>query len=318
VSNLHLSLSCGDYDRTRFLIDGTVRAPGLDLTVIPLASAERHARFTRYLEFDVCELQIAVYLGWKSRGVPVTAIPVFPHRKFCHGNLVVRSGAGIARPEDLRGKRVGIQAYFNPVALWMRGVLQHEFGVPCDAIHWITNAPEQVTPWEPPAGLRVERAPGGRRVEELLEAGELDAYLLPDVEPGAIRADGPARRLWPDYRAVEADYFRRTGIFPIRHTVVVKDEILQREPWVAQSLLRLFADAKRVGFDYVADQRRSHLAWYGAELEEEQALLGPDPWPYSVSGNRVGLETLLDYARKQHLTDRRLALAELFAPTTQD
>jgi 4,5-dihydroxyphthalate decarboxylase len=318
VSGLRLSLSCGDYDRTRFLIDGTVRAPGLDLTVIPLASAERHARFTRYLEFDVCELQIAVYLGWKSRGVPVTAIPVFPHRKFCHGNLVVRHGAGIERPEDLRGKRVGIQAYFNPVALWMRGVLQHEFGVPFDSISWVTNAPEQVTPWEPPAGLRVERTAGHQRVEAMLAAGDLDAYMLPDVGAGAGEAGGPARRLWPNYRAVEADYFRRTGIFPIRHTVVVKDAILQREPWVAQSLLRLFEEAKHVGFRHVADQRRSHLAWYGAELEEEREILGLDPWPYSISGNRVGLETLLDYAFEQRLTDRRLDLAELFSPNTFD
>jgi 4,5-dihydroxyphthalate decarboxylase len=317
VANLRLSLSCGDYDRTRFLIDGSVRAPGLDLTVVPLPSAERHARFTRSLEFDVCELQMAVYLGWKSRGVPVTAIPVFPHRKFCHANVVVGRAAGVQRPEDLRGKRVGIQAFFNPVALWMRGVLQHEFGVSHESIRWVTNAPEQVAPWQPPPGVSVERAPGGRRVESLLTSGEIDAYMLPDVEPEGI-GDGGARRLWPDYRQVEADYYRRTGIFPIRHTVVVKDEVLARDPWVAQSLVQVFDEAKRIGFRYMADQRRSHLAWYGAELEEERALLGPDPWPYTVRGNRVGLGTLLDYAHEQGLTDRRLDLAELFVASTLD
>jgi 4,5-dihydroxyphthalate decarboxylase len=314
VANLRLSVACGDYDRTRFFIDGSVRAPGLELTVIPMPSAERHARFTRSLEFDVCELQLAVYLGWKSRGVPVTAIPVFPHRKFCHSSVVVRNDAGIERPEDLAGKRVGIRAYFNPVALWMRGVLQHEFGVPPSAIHWITNSAEQVTPWEPPAGVRVER--GKQRTEQAIAAGEIDAYMLPEVGGDAVPPGGPLRRLWPNYREVEADYYRRTGLFPIRHTVVVKDEVLQRDPWVAQSLLRAFDEAKRVGFRHAANQRRSHLAWYGAELDEERALFGPDPWPYTVSGNRVGLETLLDYAYEQGLTDRRLDVAELFVPST--
>jgi 4,5-dihydroxyphthalate decarboxylase len=248
--------------------------------------------------------------------VPVTAIPVFPHRKFCHSSVVVRHDARIERPADLAGKRIGIRAYFNPVALWMRGVLQHEFGLAPSAIHWVANSPEQVTPWEPPAGLRFERAPAGRRIEQLLAAGDLDGCMFPEVSVDAVPPGGPLRRLWPNYREVEADYYRRTGIFPIRHAVVVKDEVLQRDPWVAPSLLHVFEEAKRVGVRHTANLRRSHLAWYGAELEEERALFGPDPWPYSVSGNRTALETLLDYAHEQALTDRRLDVAELFVPST--
>ncbi len=318
MADLHLSLSCGDYDRTRFLIDGTVRTPGLDLTVIPLASAERHARFTRNLEFDVCELQMGVYLGWKSRGMPVTAIPVFPHMKFCHSSVIVHPRSQIDRPEDLRGKRVGIQAHFNPIALWMRGIFQHEYGVSAEKIHWVTNSDEQVAPWDPPGWLHIERAPSGRRVDQMFDDGEIDAYMLPTVGASFRSGKSPARRLWPNYREIEMAYYRRTGIYPIRHTVVVKDEILKRHPWVASSLLRAFEDAKRLGLQYVSDQRRSSLAWYGAQLEEEQAFFGPDLWSYSVKGNRVTLETMLTYAAEQAITTRRLELAELFASSTLD
>ena len=134
MANIHLTLSCGDYDRTRPLIDGTVVTPGLDLTVIPLPSAERHTRFVTNFEFDACELQIAQYLGLKGLGAPITAIPVFPHRRFNHSCVMVRPDSDIARPEDLHGRRIGIHAHFNPIALWIRGVLQHEFGVPPSSI----------------------------------------------------------------------------------------------------------------------------------------------------------------------------------------
>jgi 4,5-dihydroxyphthalate decarboxylase len=316
MPNLRLSLSCGDYDRTRPLIDGAVAVPGLDLTVIPLPSAERHSRFVRHLAFDACELQIAQYLGLKSRGAPLTAIPVFPHRRFNHSSVMIRADAGIERPEDLRGRRVGIHAWHNPIALWVRGVLQHEHGVAPGAIHWVADSTEDVPGWEPPDWLHMERAPAGQTAERLLEAGALDATMVADV--GVVAADGRARRLWPNYRAVEQDYYRRTGIFPIRHLVVVKEDILQRDPWVAPSLVRAFEDAKRLAYRYWADHRRSYLAWFGAEQDEERALLGPDPWPYSVAANRVVLETLLDYAAEQQITDRRLAVEELFAPTTLD
>lgn len=316
MSRLRLSLSCGDYDRTRFLIDGTVQAPGLDLLVIPLPSVERHARFSRSLEFDVCELQVGVYLGWKSRGVPVTAIPVFPHFKFCHGSVVVHSRSGIERPEDLSGKRVGIQAHFNPVALWMRGVLQHEHGVPPNQIRWVTNAREQVAPWQPPEWLQIERAPSGRRVPQMLDDGELDAYMLPTLGASFRSGKGPGRRLWPDFRKVETDYYRRTGIYPIRHTVVVRDEILEEHPWVAMSLVRAFDEAKRRGLEYIRDQRRSYLAWYGALMEEEEQLFGSDPFPYSVAPHRTTLETMLTYAEDQAITTQRLTVEDLFVAST--
>ena len=311
-------MSCGDYDRTRPLIDGQAATPGLDLTVLPLPSAERHTRFVRNLEFDVCELQIAQYLGLKSRGAPITAIPVFPHRRFNHSCVMVRMDSDIAHPEDLRGRRVGVHGHFNPIALWIRGLLQHEFNLPPGEIHWVADGSEDVPGWSPPSWLKIERAPAGRKMQDLLKAGEIDAQILSDSGADAATMNKAVRRLWPNYRETETDYYRRTGIFPIRHLVVVKDEALERHPGVASQLVRAFEDAKQQAYRYWADHRRSSLAWFGAEQEEERALLGADPWPYSVEENRVILETLLDYAFEQALTERRLDIEEIFAPSVTE
>jgi 4,5-dihydroxyphthalate decarboxylase len=316
MPDTRLTLSCGDYDRTRPLIERTVATPGLDLTVIPLPSAERHTRFARDLEFDVCELQIAQYLGLKSRGAPITAIPVFPHRRFNHSCVMVRIDSNIVRPEDLRGRRVGVHGHFNPIALWIRGLLQHEFNLPPSEIHWIADGSEDVPGWSAPSWLRIERAPAGRKMQDLLKAGELDAQILSDSGADASTINKVVRRLWPNYGEVEVDYYRRTGIFPIRHLVVVKDEVLERDGEVASQLVRAFEEAKQQAYKYWADHRRSSLAWFGAEQEEERALLGPDPWPYSLEKNRLVIETLLDYAFEQRLTERRLDIKEIFAAGT--
>ena len=318
MADTRLTLSCGDYDRTRPLIDRTVPTPGLDLTVIPLPSSERHTRFVTDFEFDACELQIALYLGLKSRKVPLTAIPVFPHRRFNHSCVMVRLDSDIVRPEDLRGRRVGIHGHFNPIALWIRGVLQHEFGVPPSSIQWVADGADLVPGWSPPSWLRIERAPAGKKMQSLLEAGELDVQILSDSGADARAVNKVVRRLWPNYREVEADYYRRTGIFPIREVVVVKDEVLQRDPQIAVHLVRAFEDAKLRAYHYWSDHRRSYLAWFGAEQEEESALLGADPFPYSIEKNRVALETLLDYAAEQELTERRLDVKEIFVPATLD
>ena len=315
MSEISLTLSCGDYDRTRPLIDGTVSTPGLVLNVIPLPSAERHKRFIRNLEFDVCELQIAQYLGLKSRGLPITAIPVFPHRRFNHSCVMVRIESDIERPQDLRGRRVGVHGHFNPIALWIRGLLQHEFNLPPSEIHWIADGSEDMPGWSPPSWLRIERAPAGRNMQDLLKASEIDAQILSDSSADAVAMNKTVRRLWPNYREVEADYYRRTGIFPIRHLVVVRNEVLQRHPQVAERLVRIFEAAKQA-YRYWSDHRRSSLAWFGAEQEEERALFGLDPWPYSIENNRVALETLLDYGFEQALTERRLDIKEIFAHGT--
>ncbi|HZD40715.1 MAG TPA: hypothetical protein VE131_08350 [Terriglobales bacterium] len=259
-------------------------------------------------------MQIALYLGLKSRGIPMTAIPIFPHRRFNHSCVMVRLDSDVMRPEDLRGRRVGIHGHFNPIALWTRGLLQHEFGVPLESVHWVADGDEGVPGWSPPSWLRIERAPVGTKMQSLMEAGCLDAEMLSDSGSDVLTINKVVRRLWPNYREVEADYYRRTGIFPIREVVVVKDEVLRRNPQVAEQLVRAFEEAKQQCYRYWSDHRRSCLAWFGAEQEEERALLGADPWPYSIEKNRVALETLLDYAAEQELTERRLRIEEIFVP----
>ena len=310
---LRLTLSCNEYDRTRFLVDGTVKAEGIHLNVISLPSEERHRRFCRDLEFDVCELQMGVFLGWMARGAPFTAIPVFPHRKFCHGNLLVYAASGIQKPADLAGKIIGMRAHFNPVSLWMRGVLQEIYAVPARALRIRTNQQEQVPGWQPPDWMEIERIPKGQKVEELLLRGEIDACMLPEISFKLGRETTGVRRLWPNFRDVEKRYYLRTKIFPIRHVVVVKNSILERHPWVARSLVEAFTKAKEIGIQHVSDTRRSFLAWYGAELEEERELFGADAWPYNIKDNRVVLETMTRYAEWVGVTERRLEIKDLFA-----
>jgi 4,5-dihydroxyphthalate decarboxylase len=312
---LRLTLSCNEYDRTRFLVDGTIKAEGIDLTVVSLPSEERHRRFSRDLEFDVCELQMGVFLGWIGRGAPFTAIPVFPHRKFCHGNVLLNTASGIQKPEDFAGKIIGMRAHFNPVSLWMRGVLQEDYGVPARSLRIRANQQEQVPGWEPPEWMDYERLPKGQKIEDVLPHGGVDACMLPEISPKHTHLAG-VRRLWPNFRDVEKQYYLRTKIFPIRHVVVVKNSILEKNPWVARSLIDVFSKAKEIGIKHVSDTRRSFLAWYGAELEEERELFGADAWPYNIKDNRMVLKTMIRYAEMVGVTDRRLEIKDLFAEST--
>ena len=311
MANLRLTLSCNEYDRTRFLVDGTIKAEGIDLQILALPSEERHRRFSRELEFDVCELQMGVFLGWIVRGAPFRAIPVFPHRKFCHGNVLVHAASGIQKPEDLAGKTIGMRAHFNPVSLWMRGILQDEHGVPARSLKLRTNQQEQVPGWEPAEWMQIERLPKGQKIEDVLPAGSIDACMLPEISPKHTRMPG-VRRLWPNFREVEKQYYLRTKMFPIRHVVIVKNEILEKHPWVAQSLVTAFTEAKERGIKHVSDTRRSFLAWYGAELEEERELFGRDPWAYNIKDNRAVLETMTRYAEMTGVTERKLEISDMF------
>jgi len=315
MANLKLTLSCNDYDRTRFLVEGTVKAAGIDLEIVMLPSEQRHARFSRTLEFDVCELQMGVFLGWMDRGAPFTAIPVFPHRKFCHGNILVTQASGIQNPQDFAGRMIGMRAHFNPVSLWVRGMLQEEFGVPVRSLKLRTNQREQVPGWTPPDWMDIQRVPDGEKIEDALIKNEIDACMLPEIRPKLGRHTAGVHRLWPNYREVEKAYYRRTKIFPIRHVVVVKNDIIEKHPWAAQSLVDAFTKAKELGIKYVSDTRRSFLAWYGAEIEEEQELFGGDGWSYNLKENRHQLETMARYAQLVGITERKLEIKDMFAPS---
>jgi 4,5-dihydroxyphthalate decarboxylase len=193
----------------------------------------------------------------------------------------------------------------------MRGILQDEHGVPARSLKLRTNQQEQVPGWEPPEWMQIERLPKGQKIEDVLPAGSIDACMLPEISPKHTRMPG-VRRLWPNFREVEKQYYLRTKIFPIRHVVVVKNEILEKHPWVAQSLVTAFTEAKERGIKHVSDTRRSFLAWYGAELEEERELFGRDPWAYNIKDNRAVLETMTRYAEMTGVTERKLEISDMF------
>jgi 4,5-dihydroxyphthalate decarboxylase len=193
--------------------------------------------------------------------------------------------------------------------------LQEEFGVSVRALKLRTNQREQVPGWRPPEWMDIQRVPEGDKIEDALHRDEIDACMLPEIPPKLGRQTAGVRRLWPNYREVEKAYYLRTKIFPIRHVVVVKNDILDKHPWVTQSLVDAFTKAKQIGIKHVSDTRRSYLAWYGAEIEEELELFGGDAWPYNLKDNRSELETMARYAQLVGITERKLELKDMFAET---
>jgi len=315
VAKLQLTLACGAYDLTRGLLDGTTPPQGIDLIPLTMPSPERHWRMTRGQEFDVCEFSMASYLASREAGLPFTAIPAFPHRRFRHSYMFVNARAGIAKPADMAGKRVVIRTWQTTAGVWMRGILQSEYGLPLEQVHWVAQSEEDI-PLELPGGIRLERLSPEANLDAMLVAGELDAALYPELLPSFVRGDERIKRLFPDPKAEEQAYFRKTGIFPIMHTVVIRNEVLEAHPWVALSLFQAFQRAKEQAYATLENPRTVALAWVRELLEEQKAVLGDDPWVYGYAPNRHNLETFSEYCYQQGLTRRRFAADELFVPAT--
>lgn len=312
---LRLSLACGAYDINEALAAGEVTAQGIELTVHTHPTPERNWRMSRHLEFDVCEFSMGSYLVAHDQGtLPVQAIPVFPHRRYRHGFLFVNAGAGIRRPRDLEGRRVGIRTWQNTAGLWLRGILSDEYGVDLRSIEWVAQDQEDV-PLRVPDGYRVTRVADGRSVTAMAESGDLDALIYPEL-PLAAADDGPIVRLLG--REAEIEYFRKTGFFPIMHTVVVQSRIVDAHPWVARNLVVAFEQSKERAFRAMRDPRRVSLAWWREALEEQERILGPDPWVYGFAPNRAMLRTMIRFAREQALISRSFEAEELFVPSTLD
>lgn len=310
---LKLTLACGNYEIVRAIKEGAVRPEGIELTVLTdMDSPARHWRMLRGREFDVAETSLSSYLMAKDRGHPFEAIPVYLHRRFRHGFIFVNKAAGIAKPTDLIGKKVGLKTFQATAILWLRGMLEHEYGVPHRSIHWITERDEDVA-FEPPEGLTIEPAPEGRKVGEMLSEGEVQAVLHPEILDVFAQGDPRVGRLFPDYKQVEIDYYKRTGIFPIMHITAIKKEIADEHPWVAPVLMRAFEEAKKVAYRRLENPRIVPLAWYREAWEEQRDLLGPDPWEYGLGpANRKNLETAIGYSHECGLISRRPEVEELF------
>src|SRR6184192_1446470 len=281
MSKLKLTFACGDYDVLRPLFDGTVTAPGIDLNVLTMPSPERHGRMLRHEEFDVCELSLVGYLVARDRGCNYIAIPVFPHRRFRYSYMIKRTGCGIEKASDLKGKRVGLDTLQNSVGLWMRGILQDHYGVDLKTIEWWCQEEEDVA-FQPAAWMKVRRVPAGKDIDRMLLAGELEAAIYPETLP-SIRSGSPkVGLLFPRVREAEIDYYRRSGIFPIMHTVVIRNSILERQPWVAVSIMQAFEQAKQLCYRHMADPRNLALVWASEVLSEQKQAMGADPYPYGL------------------------------------
>ena len=316
-ARLPLTLACGDYEIVRALKDGTVRPDGIELTVLTeMDSNTRHHRFLKNREFDVAELSSVGYITARGQDLPFQALPVFLHRRFRHSFIFINTSKGIAKPADLVGRRVGLKSWGNSAITWLRGILEHEYGVPHRSIEWVTDLDEHVA-FTPPPGLRLSRVADDQSVEEMLAAGELDALLHPDLIEPMQRKDPRVGRLFPDYRAEQIRYFQRTGIFPIMHVLGIKPEIVERHPWVPLNLMNAFNQAKALAMRRMGNPRIVPLVLYLETWEEQQDVFGPDPWEYGLGpANRNNLETLAGYCHEHGLTPRRLGVDELFLNPT--
>ena len=312
MPNLKLTLACGRYDRTQPLIDGRVTPEGVDLTFLPLNPGETFYRMLNHDEFDVSEMSLSSYAILRSEGdMRFVAIPVFPSRVFRHNAMYLRADSKIERPEQLKGKRVGVGDYQMTAAVWVRGFLTHEYGVHPKDVTWVTGNPVRAI--RRPDGVRIEPLPAGTTLEAMLERGEIDALATVVIPEGLGKT---MRRLLPDFRKVEMEYFRKTGIFPIMHTFVLKTHLYEQNPWLAVSFYKAFCKARDLAYriTYDTNALTVGLPWVIDEVEQTHKIFGRQIWDYSVEGSRPTLEALVSYLDEQQLTRRKMGVDELFAP----
>lgn len=312
MSNLELTIACGRYDRTQALIDGRVQPEGVDLTFIPLRPGETFWRMLNHGEFDASEMSLSSYTILRSEGdTRFIAIPVFPSRVFRHSAVYVRADSRIERPEDLRGRRVGVGDYQMTAAVWVRGFLAHEYGVGPEDMSWVVGNPIRAI--KPPEGVRLDVLRTDATLEQMLERGEIDALVSVMIPKGLGTT---IRRLFREPRKVEAAYYAKTGIFPIMHTLVLKTSLYERKPWLAVSFYRAFCRARDLAYAhmYDTDALTVSLPWVIDDVEATRAVFGREIWDYSIAGSRPTLDALVAYLDEQKLSRRRMSVEELFVP----
>ena len=317
-AKLQLTLAVGDYEIVRALKDGTVKPDGIELNVLTaMDSTTRHWRFLRNQDFDVAEVSCSSYIASKDKGFPFEAIPVFLHRRFRHGFIFINTTKGIKSPKDLIGKKVGLKQYQSSAILWLRGLLEHEYGVPFKSIEWYTELAESIE-FTPPEGLKLSRVRDDQSVEKMLADGELDALIHPDLIQPLIDKDPRVGRLFPNYKEEEIAFYKRTKIFPIMHAMGIKREIVEKHPWVPINLFHAFNQAKAIGMKRMENPRVAPLAWYREAWEEQEELMGPDPWENGLTENNTKqLEMLVRFSHEQGLISREIPLDELFLEVSQ-
>ncbi len=324
MTDLSITYAGAEYlDRTRALQFGLVSPEGVDLTYLPINNVgELFRRMAQDAEFDVSEMSMSTLMVMVSQGDDrLVGIPVFPSRAFRHSQIYIHARSGIQEPEDLAGRNVGVPEYQMTAALWQRALLQHEYGVAATDVHWWTGGLKTSEYHERhhhslPEGVTLDRIPADKALEPMLEAGEIDAILHAHA-PESFRDGSPnVARLFPNYRDEEMDYYRRTGLFPIMHTVVVRRDIYEANPWIVESLLDAFEASKQLGYARMRDLDTLAIGhpWAADEWDSVRAEFGGDPFAYGFEANLDLLEAMTQYSEEQGLSDRKLDPIELFAP----
>lgn len=310
-------------DRTLPLYTGDVQIPGVDLNYVSFKSpGDLFRRQAQFAEFDVSEMSLGTFLMMVSRGDDrFVGLPIFVSRNFRHSQIYINSSSGIEKPEDLAGKRVGILEYQMTAALWIRAFLQHDHGIHPSDVSWLTGGLIEPSFAERlaldlPEEVSLERIPNNETLEGMLRSGELDALVTVQPPQGFDPGGGSIRRLFPKYRDTERDYFERTGFFPIMHLVVLRREIYEQHRWLPATLHESFLRAKRAGSErlHATTGLAIGTPWLGHDLDEIDDLFGGDAFPYGVEENRPVLEAMAQYAHEQHMTERLVAIDELFPP----
>jgi 4,5-dihydroxyphthalate decarboxylase len=323
---LQLSLSVCDYDRTRAIFDGRAPIEGCDVTAVNLAPEESFHRAFKFAEFDVSEISMSSYTMTAARGdAHYIAVPAFVSRLFRHSSIYIRTDRGIATPQDLRGRTIGLPEYQMTANVWVRGILHEEYGVKPSDIRWRRGGLEEPGREERakitlPPEIELLQVPDDRTLSRMLAEGELDG-LISARAPSCFLAGAPnVGRLFPDYPAVEAAYFKKTRIFPIMHAIGIRRSLVEAHPWLAVSVYKAFVEAKRIAMAELG--QIGHLAvslpWCVADYERARHALGADYWSYGAHENRHVLEKLTQYSVDQGLSARRLQFEEMFAPSTYD
>lgn len=321
---IRLTLACWDYDRTRALMDGTVRPEGIELVYLNQQVEETFWRMLRYREFDCSEMSLSSYVASLDRESPAfIAIPVFPSRFFRHSCIFVSAKSAIRKPEDLKGKRIGVPEYQMTAPVWIRGILSDDYGVKVTDVEHFSGGEEEPGRDEKlkinlPPEIRLRPIGPHQTLSRMLADGELDALVTARAPSTFHREPDKVKRLFPNYVEVEKEYYRRTKIFPPMHTVVVRRDVYANNPWVAQSLYKAFTEAKARAYALYNQTAAlpAMVPWLVAEIEQTRREMGEDWWPYGLEPNRKALETFLRYHHEQGLSKRRFQPEELFARET--
>ena len=324
TQNLRLTLACWDYDRTRPILENRVRFDGIDLTYLNLVIEEIFFRQMRHHEFDVSEMSFSSYLVSRFEpDPPFIAIPIFPSRSFRHSGVYVNANAGIETPADLAGKKIGCAEYQLTANVWIRGILNDEYGVSPSSYVTFKGGLEEPGRIEKaalslPPEIRIEPIGPDQTLSAMLESGEIDALFSPRAPSSFAGGTGAVRRLFGDTHAAEREYFERTGIFPIMHVIAIRREIYRDYPWVAQSLFKGFVDAQRIAYRDLHETAalKVMLPWLVQHLAETERAMGTDYWSYGYERNIVPVGRLLQYHHAQGLSKRLLTTEEIFAKET--